>query len=79
MMESDWALQAVTDACCEALGKQVQPAFIADEIANLRKHLADAALVEAELLSVRRQAKKPAPLVWNLPPPTPYKNDGKNK
>jgi hypothetical protein len=36
------ALLAVTKACCEALGKQVQPAFIADEIAELRKRLSDA-------------------------------------
>jgi len=45
------ALLAVTSACCEALGKEVQPAFLADEIEALRKRLADAALVEAELHS----------------------------
>lgn len=42
MNDENIALLAVTEACCAALGKQVQPAFLADEIEELRKRLADA-------------------------------------
>jgi hypothetical protein len=49
MNDENIALLAVTSACCEALGKEVQPAFLADEIEELRKRLADAMLVEVEL------------------------------
>jgi hypothetical protein len=49
MSDENIALLAVTEACCAALGKEVQPAFLADEIEELRKRLSDAMLCEIEL------------------------------